>query len=99
MPNCLKLNQPCGDLVPTRAVLVHQTFIPTVNRPQVTEGRRGYGGSNKAVSVERNSDWKEQLLEPLPLFERRLHPQVCGTRQDAFCEREDAFHVEFFELA
>ena len=38
-------------------------------------------------------------MEPLPLFERRLHPQIDGARQNAFCEREDAFHVEFFELA
>jgi hypothetical protein len=36
---------------------------------QVAEGRRGYAGSNKAFSVERDSVWKEQLLEPLPLFE------------------------------
>ena len=50
-----------------REHLVHQTFIPTLNRPQVAECRCGYGGSNKAVSVER--DRKEQLLEPLPLFE------------------------------
>jgi hypothetical protein len=34
-----------------------------------------------------------------------LHSQLqlaassCGTRQDAFCERQDAFHVEFIELA
>jgi hypothetical protein len=49
--------------------LVHQTFIPALNRPQVAEGRCGYGGSNKAASVERDSAWKEQLLEPLPLFE------------------------------
>jgi hypothetical protein len=38
------------------------------------------------------------LLEPLPLFERGLHPQVCGARQNPFCERQDAFHVEFFDL-
>jgi hypothetical protein len=38
-------------------------------------------------------------LEPLPLFERGLHPQVCGTRQNAFCEGQDALYVEFFELS
>jgi hypothetical protein len=48
---------------------VHQTFIFSLNRPQVAEGECGCGGSNKAVSVERDSVWKEQLLEPLALFE------------------------------
>jgi hypothetical protein len=38
-------------------------------------------------------------LEPLALIERCLHPQIGGARQNAFCERKDAFHVEFFELA
>ena len=38
-------------------------------------------------------------MEPLTLFERRLHPQVGGARQNAFCEREDAFYVELIELA
>jgi hypothetical protein len=42
--------------------------------------RSGYGGSNKAVSVERNSFRKEQLLEPLTPFERRLHPEIGGAR-------------------
>jgi hypothetical protein len=63
--------------------LVHQTFIRSLNRPQVAEGRCGYAGSNKAFSVERNSLWKKQLLEPLALLERRLHPQVGGARQNA----------------
>ena len=43
------------------------SFPPSI--PQVTEGRCGYAGSNKAVSVERDSVRKEQLLEPLSLFE------------------------------
>ena len=72
--------QPADHWVPTGDVLVHQTFIPSLNRPQVAESRCGYGGSNKAVSVERNSLRKEQLLEPLTLIERRLHPQVGGAR-------------------
>jgi hypothetical protein len=38
-------------------------------------------------------------LEPLSLFELRLYPQVGGARQNAFCERQDAFDVEFFDLA
>jgi hypothetical protein len=41
----------------------------------------------------------EQLLEPLALFERRLHPEVGGSRQNAFSERQDAFYIEFLELA
>jgi hypothetical protein len=38
-------------------------------------------------------------LEPLSLFEWGLNPQVRGARQNAFGECQDAFHVEFFELA
>jgi hypothetical protein len=52
----------------------------------------------QAVSVERNSVWKEQLLEPLSLFERGLYPKVGGARQNAFCKRQDALYVEFIEL-
>jgi hypothetical protein len=37
-------------------------------------------------------------LEPLPLIERRLDPQV-GASQNSFCEREDALYVGFFALA
>jgi len=68
-PETIDLTHPAGQWVPSRENLGHQTFIPTLNRPQVAEGRRGYGGSNKAVSVERDSVRKEQLLEPLALFE------------------------------
>jgi hypothetical protein len=59
---------------------VHQPFISIVDRPQVAEGRCGYAGSNKAFSVERDSVCKEQLLEPLALFERCLHPEVGDAR-------------------
>ncbi len=85
----------------TGSIPVRSTNLsfPSVNRPQVAEGRCGYAGSNKAFSVERDSVRKEQLLEPLPLFERRLHPEVGGARQNAFCERQDALYVEFIELA
>ena len=38
-------------------------------------------------------------MEPLALLERGLNPEVGCARQNAFCERQDAFHVEFFELA
>ena len=51
----LELPQPDRQLVPTRAGLVHHPFISILDRPQVAEGRRGYGGSNKAVSIERDS--------------------------------------------
>jgi len=37
-------------------------------------------------------------LEPLARSERCQQPQVGGARQNAFCERQDAFHVEFIEL-
>ena len=56
-------------------------------------------GFQQGLSVERHSVWKEQLLEPLALLERRLHPQVGGARRNSFCECEDALYVEFFELA
>ena len=62
---------------------VHHPFIFGSDFPQVAEGRCSYAGSNKAISVER----EKQLLEPLALFERGLHPEVTGPRQNAFCER------------
>ena len=49
--------------------LVHQPFISIHDRLQVAESRSGYAGSTEAFSVERNSVWKEQLLELLALFE------------------------------
>ena len=39
------------------------------------------------------------MLEPLTLVEGRLHPEVGRAPQNPFCERQDAFHVEFFGLA
>src|SRR5829696_2193622 len=77
---------------------VHHPFISGLDFPQVAEGLCGYAGSNKAFSVERNSVGKEQLLEPLSLFEGRLNPEVRGARQNAFCKRQDALYVEFIEL-
>ena len=65
----IEMPQPARYSVPTGKRLVHQPFISSFNRPQVAEGRRGYAGSNTPISVERDSVWKEQLLEPLPLFE------------------------------
>ena len=88
--NSLRLTEPILYPVPSGENLGHQHFIFGPDSPQVAEGRCGYAGSNKAFSVERDSVWKEELLEPLPLFERRLHPEVIGARQNAFCERQDA---------
>ena len=85
----------------TGSIPVWSTILSfsSLDSPQVAEGRCGYAGSNKAFSVERDSVGKEQLLEPLSLFEGRLHPEVGGARQNAFCERQDALYVEFIELA
>jgi hypothetical protein len=68
-PIRLDLANPPHQWVPTGENLGHQTFISGSDLPQVAEGRRGYAGSNKPISVERDSVWEEQLLEPLPLLE------------------------------
>jgi hypothetical protein len=91
--------EPVRNLVPTAAVLVHQIFNSAFGWPQIAESRRGDAGSNKPISVERDSVEKEQLLESLPLFERSLHPEIGGARQNPFSEWQEAFHVEFSELA
>jgi len=62
-PKIADMPQPPGDLVPTGAGLVHQNFISGLDSPQVAESGCGCGGSNKAISVERNSVGKEQLLD------------------------------------
>jgi hypothetical protein len=56
------------------------------NRPQVAEGRCSYGGSNKAVSVERDSVWKEQLFGTAAAV--RAMPAPTGPRRAA--ERRSA---------
>ena len=55
----------------TGSIPVRSTILsfPALNRLQVVERPCGYGGSNKAGAVERNSLRKEQLLEPLALVE------------------------------
>jgi hypothetical protein len=63
------LAHPARQWVPSGTILGHHPFISIADRPQAAEGRCGYAGSNKAFSVERNSVGKEQLLEPLTLFE------------------------------
>ena len=83
---------------PVRSRSGPPNFIFGSDFPQVAEGRCSCAGSNKAISVERDSLRKEQLLEPLALIERRLHPQIGRARQNPFCERQDALYVEFFEL-
>jgi hypothetical protein len=82
----VQLMQPTDQWVPTAKNLAHQTFIPCFNRPQVAESGGGYGGWNKAVSIERDSFGKDQLLEPLSLFERGLYPQIRCAWENAFCE-------------
>jgi hypothetical protein len=42
----------------------------------VPERVGAYGGSNKPISAEHHAVRKEQLLEALPMIERRLHPEV-----------------------
>ena len=68
------------------------------NCGQVLERVGRYGGSNKLFSVERYTITEEQLLQPLFLIERGLHPEVRRPRQNAFCERQDALHVEFLKV-
>jgi hypothetical protein len=72
-----------------------QTFISGSDLQQVAEDRWSCVGSNKPISVERDSFGEEPLLEPLSLVEGSLHPEVGGTRQDAFCKGQD--DVELFE--
>jgi hypothetical protein len=60
--------------------LAPQTFLSTLTPRQVREKWRGYGGSIKSISVERDAFRQEQLLKPLLLIEGGLHPQVRGTR-------------------
>src|SRR5215207_2154568 len=52
---------------------------------------------NKSRSVGRDSFRKEQLLPPLLLVERRLHPEVCCAQQNAFCEGRNTLDIEFFD--
>ena len=49
--------------------LAHQSFIPYRDGLQVAESRRGCGGSNKILAIERDSFREEQLLEPLALVQ------------------------------
>ena len=77
--------------------MAHHIFISVFGRRQALEKWRGCGGSIKSISVERDPFREKQLLEPLFLIQRRLHPKVRGARQNAFCERQDALYVEFFD--
>jgi hypothetical protein len=42
-------------------------------------------------------NWDINPTNPSARDVHDLHPQV-GARQNAFCERQDAFYVGFFEL-
>jgi hypothetical protein len=72
----VKLHQPLPDLAPTGECLGHHTFFSTLSRRQVLEEWCRYGGSIEPISVERNSLREEQLLQPLRVIERGLHPQI-----------------------
>ena len=54
----------------------HHTFMSTLRRRQVVEKWYRCGGSIESISVERDSLRKEQLLQPLLVIERGLHPEV-----------------------
>jgi hypothetical protein len=54
----------------------HHSFISTLGRRQVFEKWRRYGGSIKPISVVRDSFREEQLLQPLLVIKRGLHPEV-----------------------
>jgi hypothetical protein len=53
----------------------HHSFS-TLGRRQVLEKWCRYGGSIEPISVERDSFREEQLLQPLLVIERGLHPEV-----------------------
>jgi hypothetical protein len=50
------------------------------------------------VSVERNSLWKNSCWNRWRWSSVACTHSSRGTRENAFCERQDAFYVEFFEL-
>jgi hypothetical protein len=56
--------------------LAHHTFFGILPRRQVLEKRCGCGGSIESISVERDTFREKQLLKPLLLIERGLHPEV-----------------------
>ena len=70
------IHEVTGSIPVWSTILSFPVWIP----PQVAEGRCSYAGSNKAFSVERDSLGKEQLLEPLTVLERCLHPEIGGAR-------------------
>ena len=74
-----------------------QTFFGPFTGLQVLEKQSGWGGSIEPISVVRHAVWEEQLLQALLVVERGLHAQVGSTRQNVFCERQDAFDVEFVD--
>lgn len=57
-----------------------QIILRAVSDGYVSERVGGYPGSNKLFSVERNALRKKQLLKPLSLIQRSLHPQVRRSR-------------------
>jgi hypothetical protein len=48
----------------------------SVFKAEVLEEWCRYGGSIESISIERHAFRKKQLLKPLLVVERRLHPEV-----------------------
>jgi hypothetical protein len=44
-------------------------------------------------------DQPQAIDNPVPTRAVQVHPEICGARQNACCERQDALYVEFIELA
>lgn len=73
-------------------------LFPPAERPLPVESRSSWRGSNYRISVEPDSFGEEQLLQLLARRKRRLNPDVRRSRQHAFREREDPFHVQLVEF-
>jgi hypothetical protein len=57
-----------------------------------------YDGSIECFSAERHTFRKKQSLKPLPLLQRRLYPEIRGTRQNSLRKVQDALDVELLDL-
>ena len=54
----------------------HSTFPAAAS----TRREKSYDGSIEGFSAERHAFRKKQVLKPLPLLQRRLYPEIRGTR-------------------
>ena len=64
-PHRLHEPQPLVELVPTREIAAHHSFLSPFIRHQVTEKWCGYGGSIESIPVVRDPLREEQRLQPL----------------------------------